>query len=66
MMKMIFRTLAVLALCLLGACTPNDDTPPKPKLFEQERNALEKSKAVDAAQQQQSQEQKEAIDKLAQ
>ena len=57
---------ALLTLSLLAACSPNDEQQPKAKLFEQERNVLEKSKAVDAAQQQQSQQQKDDIDKQTQ
>ncbi len=65
-MKQLCYTSALLALSLLCACSPNDNSAPKQKLFEQERNVLDKSKAVDAAQQQQTQEQKDAIDKQAQ
>lgn len=57
---------ALLSLSLLGACSPSDNTPPKPKLFEQERNVLDKSKAVDAVQQQQTEAQKQAVEKQTQ
>lgn len=65
-MKRLCYTGVLLTLSLLSACSPNDNAPPKPKLFEQERNVLDKSKAVDALQQQQTDEQKQAIDKQAQ
>ena len=42
------RTTTLLcALLLLGACGQSSDQPP-PKLFEDQRAALEKAKAVDA------------------
>lgn len=65
-MKLLYYTGALLTLSLLSACSPHDNTPPKPKLFEQERSVLDKSKAVDTLQQQQTDAQKQAIDKQAQ
>lgn len=65
-MKRLCYTAALLALGLLSACSPSENAAPKQKLFEQERNVLDKSKTIDAAQQQQTQEQKDAIDKQAQ
>lgn len=65
-MRLLGYTSALLTLSLLSACSPNDNTPPKPKLFEQEHSVLDKSKSVDAIQQQQTDSQKQAIDKQAQ
>lgn len=65
-MNRICLTGMLLTLSLISACSPNDSAPPKQKLFEQERNVLDKSKSVDALQQQQTDEQKQAIDKQAQ
>ena len=64
---MNYLTAAFLcALLLLGACSPNSDEPPAPKLFEEQRDALDKAKAVDAAQQKQNAEQQKAIEQQAQ
>jgi hypothetical protein len=64
---MSYRTAAFLCtLLLLGACSRNDNEPPVPKLFEEQRDALDKAKAVDAAQQKQNAEQQKAIEQQAQ
>lgn len=55
---MIITSLAMLA------CSP--DNTPKTKLFEEERNALEKAKAVESAVQQQTQQLQQNVDKQSQ
>lgn len=54
------------AILLLSACSPNDNEPPAPKLFEDQRNALDKAKAVDPALQQQEEERRKALEEQAQ
>ncbi len=54
--KMNFGTNLAAALCallLLCACSPNNNEPPAPKLFKEQRDLLDKAKAVEPAQQQQ-------------
>lgn len=64
---MTYRTAPLLcAFLLLTACSPNDNEPPPPKLFEGQRNALDKAKEVDAEQQKQNEEQRKAIEQQAQ
>jgi hypothetical protein len=64
---MIYRTAPLLcALLLLGACSPNNNETPAPKLFKDQREALDKAKAVDPAQQKQDEEQKKAIEQQTQ
>lgn len=49
-------------LALLAACGGEADNKPKPQLFQQERSVLDKAKGVDAAQQQQDEAQRQAIE----
>lgn len=63
---MIRHTAALCALLLLAACKPDSDQPPAPKLFEEQRNALDKAKAVDEAQQRQAEEQRKAVEQQTQ
>jgi len=60
---MTYRTAILLcALLLLGACGKSDNQP-APKLFQDQRNALDKAKAVDPAMQKQNEEQRKEIEK---
>lgn len=60
---MTYRTTAFLCvLFLLGACG-RDDNPPAPKLFKDQRDALDKAKTVDPAMQKQDDEQRKAIER---
>jgi len=60
---MTYRTAMLLcALLLLGACGKSDNQP-APKLFQDQRNALDKAKAVDPAMQKQNEEQRKEIEK---
>ncbi len=52
-MKPHIYLLFILTSLLLPACSP--DNTPKTKLFEEQRNALDKAKAVDSTVQQQTQ-----------
>lgn len=61
---MTCRTATICILLLLGACSPDNNTPAKP--FEKQRDALDKAHAVDAAQQQQAEAQRKAIDQQTQ
>lgn len=54
--------LPVLSALLLPACS-RDDQPPPPKLFEGQRNALEKSKGVEDQVLQQADQQRQEIDR---
>lgn len=65
---MTYRTATLLCttLLLLIACGPNDNEPPPPKLFEDQRDALDKAKALDPALQKQDEEQRKAIEQQAQ
>ncbi|MDP2759720.1 MAG: hypothetical protein Q8O64_04855 [Sideroxyarcus sp.] len=54
------------AMLLLNACSPNENPPPAPKLFEEQRNALDKAKAVEAEQQKLAEEQRKAIEQQTQ
>jgi uncharacterized membrane protein YgcG len=58
-------TFILFSLLLLGACSPSETTPP-PKLFKEQRDVLDKAKAVDAAQQQQAEEQRKLIEQQTQ
>jgi hypothetical protein len=60
--QMTCRTATICILLLLSACSP--DAPAKP--FGEQRNALDKARAVDAAQQQQAQALRKAIDQQTQ
>ena len=60
-----FKYLLIsLAALILMACGP--DNSPKPKLFEDQRNTLDKAKAVDSTLQQQTQQQQQSVDKQTQ
>jgi hypothetical protein len=59
-------TIFLCAILLLSACGPGGNDAPPPKLFQDQRNALNKAKAVDATQQEQNEEQRKAIEKQAQ
>ncbi len=63
---MICRTTALCALLLLGACSPSNEEKPAPQLFKEQRDALDKAKAVEAEQQKQAEEQKKAIEQQTQ
>lgn len=63
---MTYRTAALCAFLLLGACSPNKEEKTPPKLFEEQRDALDKAKTVNPAQQQQDEEQRKAIEKQTQ
>jgi hypothetical protein len=52
---------ALCLLLLLGACSPSNTTP-APKLFKEQRDILDKAKAIDPALQQQSEDQRKAIE----
>ncbi len=63
---MTFRpTILLLALLALSACGQSD-TQPAPKLFKEQREALDKAKAVAPALQKQEEEQKKAVEEQAQ
>ena len=60
---MNYRTTTLCALLLLSACSPNNSekTPP-PKLFAEQREALDKAKTVNPEQQKQDEAQRKAVD----
>lgn len=61
------RTAALCALLLLTACGPDkEQPPPAPELFEEQRETLDKAKAVDAEQQKQAEEQRKAMEQQTQ
>ena len=62
---MTYRTAALCALMLLGACNPNNNDTPSPKVLKEQREALDKAKAVDHTLQQ-SEAQRKAADQQAQ
>ena len=59
-------TTLICAMLLLSACSPNENPPPAPKLFEEQRDALDKAKAVDAEQQKLAEERRKAIEQQTQ
>lgn len=64
---MINRTALFCILVLIGACSPDkNEGAPRPKLFEEQRNALDQAKAVNTEQQKQEEAQKKAIDQQTQ
>lgn len=63
-MKPMKYMLLILVSLLLPACSP--DNTPKPKLFEEQRSALDKAKAVDSTVQQQTQQLQQNVDKQTQ
>jgi len=61
------RTFALLcAILLLSACGPGGKDAPPPKLFQDQRDVLDKAKAVDSALQKQDEEQRKEIEKVGQ
>lgn len=54
------------ALLLLTACSPNDNETPAPKLFKDQRDALDKARTVDSAQQKENEEQRKLIEQQTQ
>ncbi len=62
---MTYRTAALCAMLLLNACSPSSEEKPQ-KLFNEQRDALDKAKAVNAEQQKQDEEQKKAIEQQTQ
>lgn len=60
------HTLSLCVLLLLAACKPADNQPPAPKLFEEQRDAVDKAKAVEGEQQQQAEEQKKQMEQQTQ
>lgn len=63
---MTYRTAALCALLLLAACKPENEQPPAPKVFEEQRNALDQAKSTGAEQQKQAEEQRKAVDEQTQ
>ena len=63
-MKSMNYMMLLLTCFLLQACSP--DNSPKPKLFEEQRSALDKAKAVDGTVQQQTQQLQQSVDKQTQ
>jgi len=61
----IYRTIALCALLSLAACNQNDTTKPAPKLLKEQRDVLEKAKAVDGIVQQQSAAQRKTAEQQA-
>ena len=59
---MICRTAALLCASLLLCACGQGDNPPAPKLFEDQRDALDKAKAIDPAIQKQDDEQRKSIE----
>jgi len=60
---MAYRTLTLCALLLISACSPsNSEKSPPPKLFADQRDALDKAKTVGATEQKHSEEQQKAVD----
>jgi outer membrane lipoprotein-sorting protein len=62
---MSYRIAIILAIFLLNACGQKEDTPP-PKLFEDQRQVLDKAKDVSAQQQEEAEKQRKAIEQQAQ
>ncbi len=64
---MTYRTAALCTMLLLSACSPsNDEKSPPPQLFKEQRDALDKAKAVDAAQQEQAEKQRKEMEQQTQ
>ena len=62
---MSYRIAAILFIFLLNGCGQKEDTPP-PKLFEDQRQVLDKAKDVGAQQQEAAEKQRKAIEQQAQ
>ena len=60
---MVYRTFTLFTLLLISACSPSDSekTPP-PRLFAEQRDALDKAKTVAPAEQKHNEEQQKAVD----
>ncbi|MBU1215200.1 MAG: hypothetical protein KKA63_08180 [Gammaproteobacteria bacterium] len=56
----------ILGFTLLCACSRNDTPPPAPKLFEEQRNALDKAKDVGAMQLDAAEQQRKAMEQQTQ
>jgi len=63
-MKPTKCVLLILVSLLLPACSP--DNSPKPKLFEEQRSALDKAKAVDSKVQEQTRQLQQSVEKQTQ
>ncbi|MBI4808991.1 MAG: hypothetical protein HY799_08600 [Nitrosomonadales bacterium] len=63
---MSYRTAAILSIILLNACSLGDNEAPPPKLFEDQRQALDKAKGVSAMQLEEAEKQRKAIEQQAQ
>ncbi|MDD5057734.1 MAG: hypothetical protein PHQ60_07660 [Sideroxydans sp.] len=64
---MIHRNLTLLCtILLLGACSPSDDKAPPPKLFADQREALDQAKTIAAEQQKALEQQQKEIEKQTQ
>lgn len=59
------RIAILFSLLLLAACGQKEDTPP-PKLFEDQRNALDKARDVNAMQQEEAEKQRKELEKQTQ
>ncbi len=62
---MNYRIALILSVFLLNACGQKEDTPP-PKLFEDQRQVLDKAKEVAAQQQEAAEKQRKAMEQQAQ
>lgn len=62
---MSYRIAIILSIILLNACGQKEDTPPQ-KLFEDQRQVLDKAKEVGAQQQEEAEKQRKAIEQQAQ
>ncbi len=64
---MPYRSATLLCtFLLLVACSPSNDQTPPPKLFKQQREALDQAKAVEAGQKQAAEQQQKEIEKQSQ
>ncbi|HLP96923.1 MAG TPA: hypothetical protein VK149_00620 [Sideroxyarcus sp.] len=56
---------ALCLLLLLGACSPNDNQSPAPKMLEEQRSVLDKAKALDSEMQKADETQRKAVEQQA-
>jgi hypothetical protein len=64
---MTYRAAVLCLLSLLGACSPDkNESAPQPKLFEEQRNALDQAKAVNSEHQKQAEAQQKAVEQQTQ
>lgn len=64
---MRFRIAAILSAALvLGACNRDEPPPPVPKLFAEQRDALEQAKGVNAIQMEAAEQQRRALEQQTQ